>query len=121
METASSGVFLTGSQDQHFAVRMAIVAHMLNIASLLESCHNVNVDGNVLNYIFASDMDTVGWGTETEMYAFAHLMKCNNYSYNPTSKHWMTIFPAVLDSGLSDDVQQKSLYIVYGQIMTISM
>ena len=34
---------LTGSQDQHFAVRMAIVAHMLNIAPLLESCHNVNV------------------------------------------------------------------------------
>ena len=58
-------------------------------------------------------MDTVGWGTEIEMYAFAHLMKCNIYSYNPTSMHWMTIFPVVLDSGLSEDVQQKSLYIVW--------
>ena len=49
------------------------------------------------------------------MYAFAHMMNCNIYSYDPTAKTWMPVIPNVLDSALPDDVTlcQMSMYIVW--------
>ena len=87
---------MTGSQDQHLAIRMAIVAHMRSIAHLVEACYNVCVSdyANLEAYITSSCMECpnsegrYGWGSETEMYAFAHMMRCNIYSYNPTDEYW---------------------------------
>ena len=84
-----------------------------NCCTHAKLCTFLSQCANVEQYLSASNMDTVGCGTESEMYAFAHWMKCNIYSFNPTSAHWMTIFPEVFDRGLSADVQQKSLYIVW--------
>ena len=112
---------LTGSQDQHLAIRMAIVAHMRSIAQLFEVCLQLNVMNyaSLDHYIASSHMDRpnsegrYGWGSETEMYAFAHMMKCNIYSYDPTSKFWMPVMPNILDSALPNDVCQMSMYIVW--------
>ena len=73
---------LTGSQGQHLAIRMAIVAHMRSIAQLFEVCLQLNVMNyaSLDHYIPSSHMDRpnsegrYGWGSETEMYAFAHMM-----------------------------------------------
>ena len=112
---------LTGSQDQHMAIRMAIVAHMRSIAQLFEACVQLNVMNydSLDDYIASSHMERpnsegrYGWGSETEMYAFAHMMKCNIYSYDPTAKLWMPVMPKVLDSALPHDVCQMSMYIVW--------
>ena len=78
---------LTGSQDQHLVIRMAIVAHMRSIAHLLEACLNTRVCGyaNLEAYIASSCMERpnsegrYGWGSETEMYTFAHMMRYNDH------------------------------------------
>ena len=54
--------------------------------------------------------DVMVWGSETEMYAFAHMIRCNIYSYNPTDEYWMEVVPHVLDSSLPFDVCQKSMW-----------
>ena len=114
---------LTGSQNQHLAIRMAIVAHMRSIAPLIEASAQLNVINyaSLDHYIASSHMDRpnsegrYGWGSETEMYAFAHMMNSNIYSYDPTAKTWMPVIPNVLDSALPDDVTlcQMSMYIVW--------
>eukprot|EP00731_Ephydatia_muelleri_P001725 Em0001g1725a len=66
---------LTGSQNQHLAIRMAIVAHMRSIAPLFEACAQLNVINyaSLDHYIASSHMDRpnsegrYGWGSETEM------------------------------------------------------
>ena len=76
------------------------------------------------HYIASSHMDRpnteghYGWMSETEMYAFAHMMNCNIYSYDPTAKIWMPVIPNVLDSSLPDDVTLCQMS-MYGQIITI--
>ena len=114
---------LTGSQNQHLAIRMTIVAHMRSIAPLFEACGQLNVINydSLDHYIASSYMDCpnsqgrYGWGSETEMYAFAHMMNCNIYSYDPTAKIWMPVIPYVLDSALPVDgtLRQMSMYIVW--------
>ena len=70
---------LTGSQDQHLAIRMAIVAHMRSIAHLLEACLNTRVCGytNLEAYIASMECPNsdgrYGWGSEIEIYTFAEM------------------------------------------------
>ena len=52
------------------------------------------------------------WGSETEMYAFAHMIRCNIYSYNPTDEYWMEVVPHVLDSSLPFDVSKVYVEII---------
>ena len=74
---------LTGSEDQHMAVRQAILDHMVRTAHLLLFQHTRSSHTSVQSYIASSEMDHFGiWGTETEILALAHMLQTDIYSYN---------------------------------------
>ena len=80
---------LTGSENQHMAVRQAILDHMVRTAHLLLFQHIRSSHTSVQSYIASSRMDVRGiWGTETEMLAVAHMLQTNIYSYNTEDHKW---------------------------------
>ena len=117
---------ITGSEDQHFALRTAIVQHMLLIPDMLIGlgadrqrncldvmCHSRRFE-SVEHYTRQTDMDLNGtWGTNVEMACFAHLIGSPVYCYNASQRHhiWAAYFPSNVDRSIHRDMRQKSLYI----------
>ena len=105
---------ITGSQDQHFEIRTAIVSHMRHIAPYLENAQCVEMGSSIEEYTSNTSIDEVNsWATTNEMSVLAHLLKCNIYSYGTINQTWEPRFPNHIDPGIIEDVTQKSLYIVH--------
>ena len=112
---------ISGSEDQHFEVRSAIIQHMQSIPHLVSG---IGPDGNrnylvtyddgyssVDDYLARSRMDQDGtWGGDFEMCILAHLLNTPVYSFQG-SDYWLACFPHGIDRTIPADVNVKSMYI----------
>ena len=70
----SFSMIITGSQEGHLAVRIAILNHMQKIATLLLGVHVTQ--NNIAEYIQDTHMGKEGvWGTDVETLTSAHLLR----------------------------------------------
>ena len=76
----SLSCMVTGSQDQHRAIRLKVVEHMGDIGPLMmkhvNNCSSYSKCHSIDEYIHRSKMDPDGtWGSDIELLCFAHLCK----------------------------------------------
>ena len=108
----SLAYIITGSEDQHLAVRQSIVRHMSNIAHLLLGTHIPNRYSSVEEYVRDTEMDQDStWGTDVEMFTLAHLLNTTIFSYNTGDQKWWRFSPNFLDKTLTDDSNARAIYI----------
>jgi len=82
---------VTGSEEQHMAIRTAIVNHMLHLA---DDDHNFTEHPSVEQYIVDTGMCEDGtWATTNEMVAVAHLLRTCHFSYNMEDDSWHRFTP----------------------------
>ena len=104
---------ITGYEEQHMAVRNAILDHMVTIAHFLLSHHLLNYD-SIQTYIVASDMDKeYTWGTDIEMLTLSHLLNTPIVSYCEQFGNWQRNSPHNLDIILRDEINQISMYLLH--------
>ena len=91
---------ITGSEEQHESVRLAIVRHMRAFGHLLHLHHdNRSID----EYIHISKMDESStWATQVEMFALTHLLGICLYVYSEHFGRWNKYDPCILDSMITD-------------------
>ena len=108
----SFSYIITGSEEQHMAVRIAILNHMIDIAHFLLGHHIPPQYSSVQDYIQDKGMDQPHiWGTEIEMFTLAHLLQTCVFIYNTDDLNWCRYSPRGVDRTLNDDIQQMSMYI----------
>lgn len=108
----SFSYIITGSEDQHLAICLIIVNHMLTIAHLLLGTHIPNRYDAVEGYISDTKMDQDStWGTEVEMFTLAHLLNTAIFSYNTREERWWRFSPCFVDRTLIDDDTARAMYI----------
>ncbi len=132
----SFSLILTGSEEQHLAIRGAIVQHMRTIgdaiwphqiAPLLRQIQNlgeVHLVGSVYTdaewelgieqYIAATRMNqNRAWGSEVEVMALAHLLDTPIYSYDTVSG-WNLYIPGMVHGTFNfshTDTHQMAMYV----------
>jgi len=100
---------VTGSEEQHMAIRTAIVNHMLHLA---EDDHNFTEHPSVEQYIVDTGMNEDGtWATTNEMVAVAHLLRTCLFSYNMEDASWHRFTPQNVEVNYDDDVPHMCMYI----------
>jgi len=120
---------ITGSEDQHFALRNAIVQHILSIPHMLIDystdgepngitllCPPMVYESVDEDYIYYTRMGHDGtWGTNVEMLTLAHMVNAPVYCYETTAPHhtWTAYFPNGVDRCIPRDVREKSLYLYF--------
>lgn len=130
---------ITGSEQQHFELRTAIIYHMLSYPHLfigngadgLPNCITLHSHPRCYNsveeYILQTRMDqeTI-WGTNVEMACLAHMLNSPVYCYDASQRHhiWAAYFPNNVDRSIPVDVGRRSLYIYFSNshfqvVMTI--
>ena len=108
----SFSYIITGSEEQHMAVRIAILNHMIDIAHFLLGHHIPPQYSSVQDYIQDKGMDQPHmWGTEIDMFTLAHLLQTCVFIYNTDDLNWCRYSPHCVDRTLNDDIQQMSMYI----------
>ena len=119
---------ITGSEQQHFALRSAIVYHMLSFPQLFvgngpdgqSNCITLYSHPrryhSVEQYILQTRMDheTV-WGTNIEMACLAHMLHSPVYCYDASQRYhvWAAYFPNNVDRSIPRNTGQRSLYIYF--------
>ena len=119
---------ITGTEDQHLAIRSAVVQHMLCIPHLLIGngtdgepnainllCHP-RIYESVEQYISSTRMDHSGtWGTNVEMLVLAHKLNTPVYCYDTSAPHhiWAAYFSNGVNRRIYRDIRKKSLYIYF--------
>ena len=104
---------LTGSEDQHLAVRHAALDHMINNAQYFLG-HHLTGHNSIQSYIASTGMDRDStWGTDVEMLSLAHLLQTPVHSYSQPLGLWQRYSPHDVDRQLSDDFQQRSMYLYH--------
>ena len=93
---------VTGSQDQHRAIRLKVVAHMRDIGSLMmkhvSNCSSYSKCCSIDEYIDRSKIDQDGtWGSDIELLCFAHLCKTCVFSYSKEMGNWDRYGPHNVD------------------------
>lgn len=105
-------MIITGSQDDHLAVRVAILKHMQTIAHLLLGTHVTQT--SIDSYFHDTSMHMDGaWGSEIEILSLAHLLQTNIYSFDTSSDSWLLFAPNQLEPTLPLDFTAQSLYILH--------
>ena len=108
----SFSMVITGSQEGHLVVRMAILNHMQKIAGLLLGGHVTQ--NSIAEYIQETHMDMDGaWGTDVETLTLAHLLQTNIYVFDTSLDHWLLFSPYHLDHTLPVNSSAKSMYLVH--------
>ena len=78
----SLAYIITGSVDQHMAVRTAILQQMIGIAHFILHHHVVRYS-SIQEYIARNNMDREStWGTDIEILTCAHLLQTAIISYS---------------------------------------
>ena len=104
---------ITGSEEQHMAVRNAILDHMVTIAHFLLGHHLLNYD-SIQTYIVASGMDEeYTWGTDIEMLTLSHLLNTPIVSYSEQFGNWQRYSPHNVDRTVRDEINQMSMYLLH--------
>ena len=106
----SLSMIITGSQDEHLALRSAIINHMHSIQHHLIGSHIAHKSVNA--YIHSTRMDqSKTWGTDVEILVLAHLLETNIYTFHSGTARWHLYSPSSVDSQLSCNVGHRSMYI----------
>ena len=109
----SFAYIMTGSEDQHMAVRTAILQHMINVGHFILGHHVLNYS-SIQDYIADTNMDRESaWGTDIEMLTLAHLLQTPILSYNAQDRRWSKYAAHDLDRTLNHDVTQISMYLLH--------
>ena len=119
---------ITGSEEQHFALRIAIVQHMLSIPHMFVGygtdgqpncislfCHPHHYE-SVEEYVRQTRMDcNKVWGINVEMACLAHILRAPVYCYDASQRYhiWAAYFPNSVNRSIPRDVQHRSLYIYF--------
>ena len=119
---------ITSSEEQHFALRTAIVQHMLSFPHMFVGygtdgqpncislfCHPHHYE-SVEEYVRQTRMDCDKvWGTNVEMACLAHILRAPVYCYDASQRYhiWAAYFPNSVDRSIPRDVQHRSLYIYF--------
>ena len=104
---------VTGTQRHHVAARLAIIEHLQRIPGFLGTYGYKSVN----DYLNRTNMDKINtWGTDIEMFAFAHLLNTPIYSFVKNLNDWHKYPPSQInltmyDDVTCDDVTQKAMYI----------
>ena len=110
----SFSYIITGSEEQHMAVRQAICNHMVEIAHFLFATGICSTYTSIQEYIQSTKMDQdQAWGTEVEMFTLAHLLTTSVFSYNTAENNWWRYSPHFVDRSLPEDVTAMAMYIRY--------
>ena len=108
----SFSYIITGSQEQHMAVRRAILNHMVQIAHFLLFHHMPSQYLSIQEYIQHTHMDRdSAWGSDLEILTLCHLLGTCIFSYDTEAKAWYRFSPHDIDRTLNDDVTQRAIYI----------
>ena len=113
---------ITGSEQDHYAVRFSILSYMITVGHLLLG-YLARDDASVQEYIARTRMDWDGTcGTEVEICTLAHMLHTHIYSYHVSSANWIKYGPDVLDRSLLADIRDMSMYIKhrYNHFMVVS-
>ena len=104
---------ITGCEEQHMAVRNAILDHMVSIAHFLLGHHLLNYD-SIQTYIVASGMDKeYTWGTDIEMLTLSHLLNTPIVSYSEQFGNWQRYSPHNVDRTLRDEISHMCMYLLH--------
>ena len=103
---------ITGSPDQHYAVRMCIIRHMRHISHLLIGSYEFDGGDDIEAYIANTKMDRNGsYGT---MLTLSHLLVCNVCSFDAGASNWSYVAnPGQIDPNIPVIVERKSMYIYF--------
>ena len=108
----SLALIITGSEDQHLAIRQRILRHMCKIAHFLLGIHIPDRYRSVEEYIRHTGMHRVStWGTEVEIFTMAHLLNTTIFSFNSRDKRWWRFSPNFVDLSLPDDCTAMAIYL----------
>ena len=100
---------ITGSEDQHLAVRTATVDHLRELSEF--QC-NLTEHPNVQQYIQESHMYANGiWATTNEMMAVAHMLRTCIFSYSMADATWHGFTPQEVEDDFNDDGANMAMYI----------
>ena len=102
---------ICGSEEQHMAVRLAILNHMASecVAPLLLRGH-LHGYASIAEYTTAKNMDKDdSWGTDVEMLALAHMLHTTVYAYVSQHGTWLQYDPTSVEAHCN--VLPKSMYI----------
>jgi hypothetical protein len=104
---------ITGCEEQHMAVRVTILQHMITIAHFILDHHLVGYN-SIQSYIAASRMDQdYTWGTDIEMLTLSHLLQTPVLSFSAEHNNWQRYSPHDVDRTTADDMQSMSLYLMH--------
>ncbi len=91
--------FITGSEAQHMNVRLSIVTHMRTMGHLLlQEGHLAQSEysGGIEDYIASTTMEqSTVWGTDVEIFTFAHLLQIDIQSYSQLNTTWQRYSPTL--------------------------
>ena len=91
--------------DDHMAVRSALVDHMVSIPAVFE--------GNVDGYLAQTNMNRSGtWENTEEVLGLSHSLNTPVYSYIPSTHNRVRICLNTVDPTLFTLVTQKSIYMI---------
>ena len=100
---------ITGSEDQHMAVRTATVDHLRELSEF--QC-NLTEHPNVQQYIQESHMYANGiWASTNEMMAVAHMLRTSIFSYSMANATWHRFTPQEVEEDFNDDGAYMAMYI----------
>ena len=114
---------ITGSENQHMEVRLAILRYMLSIENLLvgyDRHDNYNYlqpfgHTSVQSYIDSRNLTRAStWGSEFEMICLSHMLHTVIYSFEAQSKTWQVFAYQFIDRELPCDYTGKSIYLWFG-------
>ena len=100
---------LTGSEDQHKEVRLAVINHMRS-SEFVAFLGAESID----QYLARTQMDRDGtWGTDMEIQALVHKLRTPVYCYHRDygNYSWSRISPVMMGMGTHDDFSQPAMYI----------
>ena len=90
---------ITGSEAQHMNVRLGIVAHMRTMGHFLfQEGHlaESQYSGGIEDYIALTTMEqSTVWGTDVELFTFAHLLQIDILSYSQINNTWQRYSPTL--------------------------
>ena len=108
----SFSYIITGSEEQHMQIRMAICSHMVQIAHLLFASGICSEHPSIQEYIESTQMhQNMTWGTEVEMFTLAHLLQTSVFSYNTVDSTWWRYSPHFVDRSVPEDITAMAMYI----------
>ena len=106
---------ITGSEQQHFALRTAIIYPFPTcLWVMVQMVYPLYSHPRRYNSIEEYILQTI-WGTNVEMACLAHMLNSPVYCYDASQRYhiWAAYFPNNVDRSIPRDVGQRSLYIYF--------